>query len=112
MLAASPESIGRRASRLRREVARRTGKGKALEVIDGVSRTGGGSSPTGERPTRLLAVTWPTGDAAPLAQSLRQGEPAIIARVREGRLLLDLRTVLPEQDAALADRLSEAIEEA
>ena len=78
-------------------------------VVDGVSRTGGGSSPTGERPTRLLAVDWPGGDAAALERRLRLGDPPIVGRVQEGRLLLDLRTVLPEQDAVLAERLAEAI---
>ena len=88
-----------------REVARQTGLGSRLHVVAGVSRTGGGSSPTGERPTRLLAIDWPDGDAAPLERRLRLGAPPVIGRIQEGRLLLDLRTVLPGQDEVLAGRL-------
>ena len=64
MLAAPAKEIGLRADRVRRAVASRTGRGSLLKVVAGVSRTGGGSSPTGERPTRLLAIDWPGGDAA------------------------------------------------
>jgi len=76
-----------------------------------VSRTGGGSSPAGERPTRLLAVSSPAGDAAGLERRLRRGDPPVIARIHESRLLLDLRTVLPEQDALLGEKLASAMSE-
>jgi L-seryl-tRNA(Ser) seleniumtransferase len=107
MLALSAAQIGRRAGRVRREVARRSGQGGRLRVVDGVSKTGGGSSPMGERPTRLLAVSGPDGDAGPLEQALRRGTPPIVGRLQEGHLLLDLRTVLPTQDETLTDRLAE-----
>jgi len=105
MLAASAKEIGLRAEKVRRVVAAKTGQGSLLHVVAGVSRTGGGSSPTGERPTRLLAIDWPGGDAAPLERRLRLGTPPIVGRVQDGRLLLDLRTVLPAQDAILIERL-------
>jgi len=113
MLAADVEQIGRRASRLRREVGRRTGLGRLIDVVDGVSRPGGGSSPSGERPTRLLSVAAPGGgDAEGLARALRLGDPPVVARVQQGRLLLDLRTVLPEQDARVGDALAAVLEAA
>jgi L-seryl-tRNA(Ser) seleniumtransferase len=40
-----------------------------------------------------------------LSARLRQSDPPIIARVEEGRVLLDLRTVLPDQDALIAAAL-------
>jgi L-seryl-tRNA(Ser) seleniumtransferase len=109
MIGAGAEEIGRRAEQLRREVARHAGAGTRLSVVDGVSRTGGGSSPLGERPTRLLAVDDETGDAGRLERALRTGDPPVLARLNEGKLLLDLRTVLPSQEEALARRLSEAL---
>jgi L-seryl-tRNA(Ser) seleniumtransferase len=109
MLAAGVEEIDRRASALRDEVTQRTGAGQLIEVVDGVSRTGGGSSPTGERPTRLVAITGPSGDAGPIERRLREGRPPIIGRVQEGRLLLDLRTVLPGEESILAERLAAAL---
>jgi len=109
MLALEAAEIGRRAARVRKTVAAKIGTGARLEVIDGTSKTGGGSSPTGERPTRLLAVSVPAGDAGRIEQQLRRGDPPLIGRVQEGRLLIDLRTVLPEQDDIVAARLIEAI---
>ncbi len=109
MLAAEPAALDRRARALREEVARRSGAGQWLAVVEGVSRTGGGSSPAGERPTRLLAVALPGGDAAGLERRLRAGTPPIVGRMSEGRLLLDLRTVLPDEQPLLAERLAEAL---
>jgi L-seryl-tRNA(Ser) seleniumtransferase len=40
-----------------------------------------------------------------LARRLREGDPAVVARIVDGRLLFDLRTVLPDQDDALLERL-------
>ena len=84
---------------------------KRVEIIDGVSRTGGGSSPSGERPTRLIALAGASGDAGRLERRLRAGDPPVVGRMHEGRLLLDLRTVLPEEEATLVDRLTEALAE-
>jgi len=109
MLASTVQEIDRRASRVKREVARRTGAARLLSIVDGVSRTGGGSSPTGERPTRLLSVAAPQGDAASLERRLRGGDPPIVGRIQDGKLLLDLRTVLQGQEATLIDRLADAI---
>jgi L-seryl-tRNA(Ser) seleniumtransferase len=69
-----------------------------IEVVDGESVIGGGAAPSSVLPTRLLAVTCEGFSADELAARLRAGDPPIIARVEEGRVLLDLRTVFPEQD--------------
>ncbi|MDE2764988.1 MAG: L-seryl-tRNA(Sec) selenium transferase, partial [Chloroflexota bacterium] len=62
-------------------------------------------------PTRLVSID---GDAVPggmeeLARRLRTGAPAALGRIEGGRLLLDLRTVLPGQDAALRAALAAAL---
>lgn len=62
---------------------------------------GGGSWPLGELPTRLVAVNPHEGDASALERALRGSDPPVVARVEDGRLLLDLRTVLPEQETVL-----------
>jgi L-seryl-tRNA(Ser) seleniumtransferase len=54
----------------------------------------------------LLALTCEGLSADELVTRLRSSDPPVIARVDEGRVLLDLRTVFPEQDAALATALS------
>jgi L-seryl-tRNA(Ser) seleniumtransferase len=109
MLRLSARAIGRRAGRVRSAVAARTSAGARLSVVDGVSKTGGGSSPLGERPTRLLEVSASGDDAGRLERALRRGDPPVIARLHEGRLLLDLRTVLESQEAVLVERLVEVL---
>jgi L-seryl-tRNA(Ser) seleniumtransferase len=63
-------------------------------IIAGESLVGGGSAPTSSLPTFLLAVTAESLSADELAARLRHNNPPIVARVEEGRVLLDLRTVL------------------
>jgi len=62
---------------------------------------GGGSAPGATLPTRALAVSSAEMGADEIAKKLRTWETPIIARVEDGRVLLDLRTVGPEQDEAM-----------
>jgi L-seryl-tRNA(Ser) seleniumtransferase len=55
--------------------------------------------------TRLLAISHKDLTAGDLTARLRQSDPPIVARMEEGRVLLDLRTVFPEQDEALVKAL-------
>ena len=80
-----------------------------VEIVDGESILGGGAAPSSVLPTRLLALTCEGFSADELATSLRGSEPPIIARVEEGRVLLDLRTVFPEQDAAVVAALGRIV---
>ena len=81
--------------------------GFSLEIVDGRSLVGGGAAPAATLPTRLLAISREGLSADELAAKLRSGEPPVIARVEEGRVLLDFRTVFPEQDGPLARALAE-----
>jgi L-seryl-tRNA(Ser) seleniumtransferase len=72
-----------------------------VELIDGESVIGGGAAPSSVLPTRLLAITCNGLSANELASNLRVLNPPIIARVEDGRVLLDLRTVFPLQDDVL-----------
>ena len=75
--------------------------GLRIEVIDGESVIGGGAAPSSVLPTRLLALSCEGVSADELAVRLRKSDPPIIARVEEGRVLLDLRTVFQEQDEVI-----------
>jgi len=97
MMHLSKEEIGRRAE----AVARLRSSGLTVEVIDGESVIGGGAAPSAVLPTWLLAVTREGLSADEISARLRAGEPPIVARVDEGRVLLDLRTVFPEQDESV-----------
>jgi L-seryl-tRNA(Ser) seleniumtransferase len=56
-------------------------------------------------PTRLLAVTCEDRSADEFAALLRGYDPPIVARIEDGRVLLDLRTVFPQQDDLVANSL-------
>ncbi|MGO9433138.1 MAG: hypothetical protein ACLP00_02460, partial [Terracidiphilus sp.] len=77
-----------------------------VEIVDGESLLGGGAAPSSVLPTRVLAVTCDRLSADELAAHLRRSDPPIIVRVEDGRVLLDLRTVFPEQDSAVAGALT------
>jgi L-seryl-tRNA(Ser) seleniumtransferase len=68
-------------------------------VIEGESTVGGGSLPGATLPTALLALDMPHADA--FAAKLRAANPPVIARIADGRVLFDPRTVLPGQEQAL-----------
>jgi L-seryl-tRNA(Ser) seleniumtransferase len=53
----------------------------------------------------LLALSSEDFTADQLSTKLRENDPPIVARVEDGRVLLDLRTVFPEQDVAIANAL-------
>jgi L-seryl-tRNA(Ser) seleniumtransferase len=57
-------------------------------------------------PTRLIAVSHPTLTAPELESRLRAGLPPVIARIEDDRVLLDLRTVFPEQDDEIVSALA------
>ena len=79
-----------------------------LELLDGESQMGSGTMPGYGIPTRLVAVGCKTLTVDQLALRLRRAEPPVFARIADGRLLLDLRTVRPDEESALADVLAAA----
>jgi L-seryl-tRNA(Ser) seleniumtransferase len=95
MMHLSKEEISRRAAALVSALPSRQWK---AELIDGHSVIGGGAAPSAVLPTKLVALTREGLRADRLATRLRTNTPPILARVEEGRVLLDLRTVFPEQD--------------
>jgi L-seryl-tRNA(Ser) seleniumtransferase len=103
MMRLSKDEIGKRAEALTAQLA---SPRLQVEIVDGESILGGGAAPSSVLPTRVLALTCQGLSADELAARLRRSEPSVIARVDEGRVLLDLRTVFPEQDAALVAALN------
>jgi L-seryl-tRNA(Ser) seleniumtransferase len=116
MMRLSKEEISRRAQAVIAEIessierAGGTATSKALrlklELCDGESIIGGGAAPSAVLPTSVLSLSHADLSADRLSAVLRSGNPPIIARVEEGRVLLDLRTVFPDQDANLATALA------
>ena len=101
MMRLPAEEIGRRAQTIAKTL-RLPIRG---EVIAGQSVIGGGAAPGATLATKLLALTREGWSADEFAARLRANDPAIIARVEEGRVLLDFRTIFPEQDQEIARAL-------
>jgi L-seryl-tRNA(Ser) seleniumtransferase len=91
------DEIEPRAEALARRLA---DAGWDARVIDGLSTIGGGSAPGSGLPTRLVALAREGLSADALEERLRQLDPPIIARIEDDRVVLDLRTVRPEEDIA------------
>jgi L-seryl-tRNA(Ser) seleniumtransferase len=108
MMRLSKEEIGRRAEGLAQKVQ---SSKLFVESLDGDSVIGGGAAPSAMLPTRLVAITCKGVSVDELSRRLRAHDPPIIARVDEGRVLLDLRTVFPEQDEAIASALKQITEQ-
>jgi L-seryl-tRNA(Ser) seleniumtransferase len=100
MISASVETLEARAERWRVEI----GSG---EVVPAESTVGGGSLPGEVLPTRVLSLAVPHPDRALAA--LRRASVPVIARTEKDRVLLDPRTVSPDQDAELLSAIAEAL---
>ena len=98
MMRMPAEEIGRRAEALARSLV---DAGFQAQVIDGQSAIGGGSAPGAALPTRLVQLQHPALSASELEKRLRSLDPPIIARILDGRLVVDLRTVFPEDESQL-----------
>jgi L-seryl-tRNA(Ser) seleniumtransferase len=107
MMRLSKAEIGARAENLVSQIA--SSKIHA-DLIDGESLIGGGSAPSAVLPTRLIAITAKNLSTNEFAARLRRSDPPVIARVEDGQVLLDLRTVLPAQDEVLRQVLVRSAE--
>ena len=78
----------------------------AAQIVEDQAQVGGGALPTVVLPTAALAVGGSALSARTIDEALRTTDPAVIGRIADDRLLLDCRTVLQSQVAALAKALT------
>jgi L-seryl-tRNA(Ser) seleniumtransferase len=76
-------------------------------VVESEASVGGGAFPRARIPSVALAVG---GDAAAVERRLRLGDPAVIGRLADDKLLIDLRTVREEEDDAIAAAINAALD--
>jgi L-seryl-tRNA(Ser) seleniumtransferase len=107
MIAMPRAAIEARATGLARRLS--SVAGVRCEVVDGVSTIGGGSAPGSSLSTRLLALEVSGASADEIDARLRAQSPAIVARIERDRVVLDLRTVRPDEDDLLADLLTSTL---
>jgi len=104
MISGPLDGIQRRARRWARAI------GEPAKLVDGRSMVGGGSLPEESLPTKLVAI--PSADGGyvtDLARRLRQSDPPVVARIERDALLLDPRTVLPQQDSTVVEAVKTAL---
>src|SRR5215472_2742459 len=112
MIRMTPQELKRRAENFIRELRPELPLDEVeIEVVDGASLVGGGSTPTQSLSSKVIRIASVRYSAAKLEQRLRRAPAGIsvIARVEDDRLILDLRTVFPEQEPLLAKTLAAAL---
>jgi L-seryl-tRNA(Ser) seleniumtransferase len=111
MIRASSEDIARRAEKFVEQIRAALPKDATIEVRKGHSVIGGGSTPDQQLPARVISIVSRRLSAAGLEERLRRpasGAP-VITRIEDDRLLLDLRTVFPEEEPALVSAVVAAL---
>jgi L-seryl-tRNA(Ser) seleniumtransferase len=99
------ESLDQIESRARAVAAALMSHGIAANVVPSASSVGGGAFPTTEIPSRAVVIG---DDVTGFEERLRHGEPAVIGRISEQRLWLDMRSVQSREDAALTTAILRA----
>lgn len=110
MLTVPLEQLRQKASELAvllREVA---GSRARVELEEGLSAVGGGAMPTAALPTAVVVVQLGKSSAGELQEALRRGEPAVMGRVQEDKLLLDVRTIADGEFQLLAGAFAKALQ--
>ncbi len=112
MLSAPQAEMAERAARLSAEIARAVPGAYLTGTHDDVSRAGGGALPMADIPTVVVAVEPQFTSVGELESRLRHGEPHVIARIADGRLLIDPRTLAPSEEHEVLEALARAAAEA
>ena len=110
MIRLPADEIARRAAQFAERLRRTLPSDISIQLRDGFSVIGGGSTPDQELPTKLVTLRSTRHSAAALDERLRktQNGVPVIARIEDDQLVLDLRTVFPDEESALAEAISAA----
>ena len=112
MIRATPQELKRRAENFIRELRPELPLDEVeIEIADGSSLVGGGSTPSQSLPSKIVRIASARYSATKLEQRLRCAPAgvSVIARVEDDHLILDLRTVFPEQEPLLVNTLASAL---
>lgn len=112
MIFATRDEIGRRAKALATALARKVSASCLVDCVEGTSRVGGGAAPAEDLPTVLVRLATASAEASSVIDwesRLRAGRPPVVARVADGSLLLDLRTVDPAEESDLIGAVAAAV---
>jgi L-seryl-tRNA(Ser) seleniumtransferase len=110
MLGTPLQELGQRADALAGRLQRLAGV-KSAKVVEDVAYVGGGSLPDQAMKTMVVELEAQNLGDQELALRLRTGTPAVLGRLRDGRLVLDVRTIFPSQEDSLVTALQRVCEE-
>ncbi len=108
MLSLDQSAIAERAQVFVKTLGGKLGKNKNLrfEMSDGESAVGGGAAPSAHLKTKLIAISSAKLSPPRIELALRQSQPAVIARIVDDKVVLDLRTVAVDEESDLLDVLA------
>ncbi len=109
MLVMPPAEVAERAAALASRIAEECGNGVETDTAGDVSRAGGGSLPLADIPTTVARVKPRSFSVTELERRLRLGEPPIVARIKDERLLIDPRTLCAGEDAEVVSRVASVL---
>ena len=111
MIRSTPREIEERSRHFIRELTRSIPMdGLDIEITNGESLAGGGSTPAQSLPSKVIRIRSDRHSASQVEQRLRRGAAtSVIARVEDDSVVLDLRTVFAEQETTLAEALTAAL---
>ena len=100
MLSLSREDLRSRAQRVVEQISNQNTRLKA-SLLESDSALGGGAGPTANLPTTAISLTHDELSAEDIERRLRASQPPIVGRIFENQVMLDLRTVFPDEESAL-----------
>ncbi|MBE0417436.1 MAG: L-seryl-tRNA(Sec) selenium transferase [Coriobacteriia bacterium] len=106
MITAPAEEVATRAHALAARLAGTCGEAAVVDTASDISRAGGGALPLADIPTTVVRVSAHAIGPVELERRLRLGSPAIVARIKEDRLLFDVRTLLEADEEPVIARIA------
>ncbi|MGB9825216.1 MAG: aminotransferase class V-fold PLP-dependent enzyme, partial [Desulfofundulus sp.] len=110
MLTADIAELEEQARKLAEQLCKVVGEQAVIEIEPSISRVGGGAMPTADLPSVAVKVQPRQMNSENLARVLRAGEPAVMGRLQDESLILDMRTVLPGEIEVLAGAITAALQ--
>jgi len=110
MLSCPAEKLKSRVKRLQRKLTGDLSHAFQVSLREEISQVGGGALPLQGLPTQVIALRPLKISAASMEERLRKLNPAVIARVQEGEILLDLRTVAESEERELIEGVRQVLE--
>ena len=105
MLSLTPEELDSRVRRVTENLSGVISKETEFSVVDGFSQVGSGSAPAETLPSKLLSIKPFAITSEETAKRFRFHNPPIFARIHKDRVLLDFRTIQPDEDGFIAEAI-------